>query len=291
MASQNRILVLGGTGKIGEHLVKSLAGKAQVSVLARNIEKAKKLYPDGVTVLEGDLEKFDTITAALKHGFERLFILTTNYGIEGKIAQQAKAAGVQLIVKISCWLAAVSEEPGSIYAQHAEAEQAVAAAGVPWVFLRPADFMQNLLTNAGTIKGMGKIFHAHGDAQLASIDAADIAACAAAVLLADIKAYANRTYTLTGSEALTRTELAAKVKAALGRDVVAVGVSEADFEKTLINVAKLPPYVAFLLAQLGTVYRLRLTGNRFSTSAVEQLTGRKARTWDQFLAENKAAFA
>jgi len=290
MAATNRVLVLGATGKIGEALVKDLQAKhVAVSALVRDVAKAQAALP-GVTLLQGDTDKIDTVKAALAKGFDRLFLLTNNQTSEGPIAHAAKEAHVKHIVKISCFLANRDEEPGSIFAAHAHAETEVAAAGVAWTFLRPADFMQNLLGSACSVKHMGKLFHNAGDAQIASIDARDIAASAAAVLTADIAAHASRTYSLTGGEAITKAELATLIGKAVGKQVDAVHVGDVGVKNALVTQAKLPEFVAHLLVQLGIVYRLRLTGNKWHTDNVELLTGNKPRTFAAFIAENKAAF-
>jgi len=289
----NRILVLGATGHIGESLVKQLRDKpgVSISVLARDPEKAKKLFgSDGkVAVLKGDVTELSTVETALKEGFDRVFILTNAYEKEGGIARASKAANVKQIVKISCWLAGTHQEPGSIFAQHAQAEIDVAASGVPWVFLRPADFMSNLLHHAATVKSMGKFFGAHGHAQIGSIDPADIAACAAGVLSSDPAVHNFHTYTLTGPDALTFHELAAEASKVLGKHIEYVDVGDAAHKNAMVQ-HKIPERVSWLLMNLSQVYRLYLHGNRYTTGNVEVITGRKPHHWHEYLAAQKEHF-
>lgn len=125
-------------------MVNILKDKPEVSVtvLVRDAEKAKKLFGDRVHIAVGDVEKLETVEAVFKGTFDRVFLLTNSYHIEGKIAALAKASHVKQLVKVSCWLAAQDQTPGSIFAQHAVAEQEVIRTGISWVILRPADFMQ-----------------------------------------------------------------------------------------------------------------------------------------------------
>src|SRR5690242_11033516 len=98
----NRILVLGATGTIGETLVNLIKEKAEVTVFVRDAAKATKAFGQSVKVAIGDSEKVETVEAALKAGFDRLFLLTNSPArVEPKIAALAKAAGVKQLVKLS----------------------------------------------------------------------------------------------------------------------------------------------------------------------------------------------
>jgi len=285
--SANKILVSGATGKIGEALVHLLKEKAAVTVIVRDVEKAKKLFGDKVQYAKGDFNEHASFEAAFKAGgFHRFFLLSFRQDLEGAVAHLAKAHGVKQIVKISCIEASVGAEPGSILHGHGAAEAEVLKAGVPTVFLRPHDFMQNLLTSAATIK-QGKVFGSFADARIGSIDARDIAACAAAVLLADPAQYNGKTFTITGSEALSKTELATVISSVVGKKVDYIEVGDANFYNAL------KPHVgdfAYPLIQLAQTYRLRMTNNPWVTGNVEILTGQKPRTWKAFVEEHKAAF-
>jgi uncharacterized protein YbjT (DUF2867 family) len=282
------ILIIGATGKVGELLTRQLHAKgAPIVVLARDIAKTEKMFP-GVRVVHGDVDKVETVKAALV-GVERLFLLTVNPLVEGAIAREAKAAGVKQLVKLSCIHASTSAEPGSFVQQHGLAEMQVAQSGIPWVMLRPHDFMQNLTGSASTIKSMNKFFGAFEQAAISSIDASDIAASAAAVLTSPPEAHNYRGYTLTGPAALTKTELAAALSTALGRTIEYVEIGDVAFKGALMK-AGIPEAYAHPLMVLCQFYRQHCTGHRFATGNVELLTGRKPRSWNDFLVENRGAF-
>ena len=69
-----KILVLGGTGTVGSHVVRELAGLgAEVSVLTRNPSKARDL-PKGTEAVQGDLMSPATIRSAFD-GMDGVFLL------------------------------------------------------------------------------------------------------------------------------------------------------------------------------------------------------------------------
>ncbi len=70
------ILVIGATGTIGKDVVKGLKAKgAQVRAMVHGPEKATAAREPGVEYVTGDLEKPETVTAALQ-GVEKAFLLS-----------------------------------------------------------------------------------------------------------------------------------------------------------------------------------------------------------------------
>ncbi len=56
------VLVIGGTGFLGRHIVKELVLKGhQVSVLCRNLLRAKSIFSESVTLIEGDIDQLTII--------------------------------------------------------------------------------------------------------------------------------------------------------------------------------------------------------------------------------------
>ncbi|MEE8572563.1 MAG: NmrA family NAD(P)-binding protein, partial [Gemmatimonadota bacterium] len=98
------ILVTGGTGTVGSHVVANLATAGHdTRVLTRSPEKAAAL-PDGATGVIGALAEPSTLGPAFE-GVGRLFLLTplaqdeVAQGLAG--IEAAKAAGVRRIVFMS----------------------------------------------------------------------------------------------------------------------------------------------------------------------------------------------
>ncbi len=155
-------------GKIGEHLVQILAAKgAQVSVLAR--DPAKMKTSANVSAVKGDITdvaQFGKVAA----GHERLFLLTNNQAIEPSLAEAARDAGVKHIVRISCWLADVGHENGSIFQMHGRVESSLEQLkGIAVTTLRPSDFFQNFLNYSASVKDPHQnhsFYHNAGEARV-----------------------------------------------------------------------------------------------------------------------------
>ena len=144
--------------------------------------------------------------------------------------------------------------------------------------------MQNFVTGAGNFTEDGNIIGAYRDSRVSYIDCADIASCAAALLTAPRGT--GESFVLTGPEALTHTEIATKLSAALSRTVSYVDLPPEDLAARL-TAQGLPPQFA---ADVATLYAEVAEGALAEvTTAVSDLTGHQPRTFDQFLADNRHA--
>ena len=217
------ILLTGATGTIGTEVSKLLsAAGVPFRALVRSLHdpKAQKLQTlPGAELILGDLDKPKTVASALI-GVERAFLLTNSS--EQAETQQlafvnlARQAGVRHLVKLSQW-AADRNSPVRFLRYHAVVEEAIRASGITYTFLRPNLFMQGLLAFRGSIVGQGQFFAAIGEAKVSAVDVRDIAAAVAAALTES--GHENKTYNLTGPEALTHAQMAAGLSAALGKPV------------------------------------------------------------------------
>ena len=100
---------------------------------------------------------------------------------------------------------------------HAQTERHIADAGLPFTYLHPPFFMQNLLRSAAVIAAQGVLVASMQAGKIAMVDARDVAAVAVAALTSD--GHVGKTYTITGPEALSFQEVAQKLAAATGRPV------------------------------------------------------------------------
>jgi len=79
MASSSPVLVTGGTGFIGRHLVRQLQQeRTPVRLLVRSARKAEALFGPSVELVEGDLTRAADVTAACR-GISRVFHLGGYY--------------------------------------------------------------------------------------------------------------------------------------------------------------------------------------------------------------------
>ena len=138
--------------------------------------------------------------------------------------------------------------------------------------------MQNFATGTGAFTDDGDLIGVHGDARVSYIDCYDIAACAARLLTVPHRA--DDTYVLTGPEALSQVEIAARLSAALGRDIRHVELTPAAMLQRLTGQG-LPRQFAEDVVELWQ--RVGTGSLSAVTSAVRELTGRDPRTFDEFL--------
>lgn len=274
------ILVTGATGSIGRALVHELT--LPFTAFVRSESGGRDL---GCPFMVGDFDDPESVTAAMK-GIDALFLNAAGAqpvdGEQPMVAQQkrvidaARDAGVRYIVKISVLGAAA----GGLLATgaHWAIEQHLKASGIDWTILHPNGFMQNFQTGAGLLSQDGTLIGAVGDAKVSYIDAADIAACAAALFT---RPRPGETLVLTGPEALSTTEIAGKLTAARGKPVTYTAVTATEMAEA-IKAQGLPPQFA---EDVATLWAQVSDGSLAPvTTTVQDITGRPPRTFDAYLA-------
>lgn len=282
------ILLTGTTGKVGQHLVAELAKKnVKLRILARDPSKVAKYREIGAELVQGDLLDPATLPAAFA-GVEKLFLLTdsneTSVEAQHNAVRAAKKAGVKHLVRLSA-AGTDFDSPVRLARWHAITDAEIAASGIPFTILRPGFFMQNLFGSAPTIKDHGAFYGSVGEAKVAFIDARDIAAAAAAVLTGP--GHENKTYDLTGGEAISNQELAALLTQAVGKPVKYVSLPGDAFAGNLVK-AGLPAWYA---KDLVTMQAYLATGAAAHVApTLEQLIGRKPHTNAEFVETFASAF-
>jgi uncharacterized protein YbjT (DUF2867 family) len=134
MCSAQPVLVTGGTGYTGQHLVHRLVGSGHnVRVLVRP-ESDTTLLPERVEIVRGDLEEAATLKPALDG--VRLIYHVAHVRFTGHLLQHV-AADIEHIVIISS-LRALSRVASDTVDQVLAGEAAIASVGAPWTILRPS---------------------------------------------------------------------------------------------------------------------------------------------------------
>lgn len=283
------ILVTGASGNVGSRLVRRLVeAGVRTRALVRRADAGAELERLGVDVVVGTFDDGDALRRAA-HGAERLYLVSPA-GADGMVAEQvavveaARAEGVRHVVKQSS-IGADLDTDASIVAAHRRIEEAIEGSGMSWTHLRPHWFMQNELGQAGTIAADG-VFYAPDVTAISMIHVDDVASAAAHVLTSD--GHEGEAYVLTGPEAVSYAEAADVYSRVLGREVRWQEVSLEDARDSM-RQAGLPEELAVGFAEILGGYR---AGGvmRDVSPAVEQLTGRAPRTFEDFVRENRAAF-
>ncbi|WP_020523624.1 SDR family oxidoreductase [Catelliglobosispora koreensis] len=268
------ILVTGATGNVGRHLVEQLlADGHRVRALTRHPDQAG--LPEGTDLIKGNLADTATLAEAFD-GVTAVHLITFDGVDFSPLANGAEIAPLAQGKRVSVLAGDVNKSP---------LEDALDAAGVGYARLAPVEFMSNALEWAESIKTEGVVREGFPDMKSAMIHDADIAAVAATALTTE--GHAGRDYWLTGPQALTPPEKVRTISEVLGRDIkfieltqdeiVAVwresGFSEEDVEFFLMMRTN-PPEAGYTVLP-----------------TVEQVTGKPARPFAQWVAENAKAFS
>jgi NAD(P)H dehydrogenase (quinone) len=212
------IAVTGATGAVGGAVAALLAerGVAQ-RLVVRDPARAPRL-PGVESVRQiADYGHADDVRRALE-GVDTLFLVPAQEAADRlqrhfAAVDAAAAAGVRKITYLS-FVAASETSTFTLGRDHWATEQRVKATGLVWTFPRMnlyLDFVPMMVTEAGVIEGP-----AH-DGRTAFVTRDDVAAVCAA-LLAET-GHDGETHDITGPEAITLAETAARMSAASGRRI------------------------------------------------------------------------
>jgi uncharacterized protein YbjT (DUF2867 family) len=283
------ILITGGTGTAGREVVEELrrAGATGVRALVRDPAKASFIREAGFETVEGDLDRPETLGAALE-GVERALLLTApsphTFGQQRAFIEAAGRAGVRHVVKFSAF-GADSAAPEGFGKWHGQAEDLLKSSGLAWTILQPNFFMQNLLGQAGQIASQGSIYQPVGDARASFIDVRDIAATLGRVLTED--GHEGKTYVLTGPEALSYYDVAAKLSEVTGRNVTYVPITPEQFREGALAQG-LPEWLVGALERLNEIFAAGYAAE--VTDVVRQVGRREPITFDRFARDHAASF-
>jgi NAD(P)H dehydrogenase (quinone) len=260
------ILVIGGRSRTGQELIRLLtAAGAELRVMTRSEDTL-------------DLAMKDVSSVFLLCGTAHDEAAWLRNGIDA-----AARAGVGHVVKSSI-LGSSSGSPARFIRHHGDSDAHLAAAGVPYTILRPNMYMHNVTSVWPASIGEDGLYYAPaGDARISAIDARDVAAVAASVLLSP-DGHLGQAYDLTGPAALSTAECCALLGAHLGRTVTYVPVDD-DAAKGAMTGFGMQKWLVDALIELYQDYRRSGTDGYASavTDSVQAITGRAPTTLDHAL--------
>lgn len=280
------ILVLGASGHIGTHLVEELKSRnARFRAAYRSAEQVAGAGGRGVEAVRADYGDAASLDSAMR-GVERVFLVYPSAAdlepMESAVVQAAGRAGVRHLVKISVVGAAEAE---FIFARpHQAVERLIERSGLRSTFLRPHNFMQNLLNSAPIIRETG-VFALPDGGRNPSVDVRDVARVAATVLLE--QGHEGRTYTLTGPEAQTDADRMKILSEVVGRPIRYVAPPDDEWRKMALGFG-LPEYLVDAVVDLQQYMRREKVSQ--VTPDVERLTGQAPLTFRRFAEDHASAF-
>ncbi|CAM5649138.1 NAD(P)H-binding protein [Streptomyces purpurascens] len=277
------ILITGANGVVGRQVMNLLL-RESTAITAVTRGPGSAALPDGVQAVSGDLFRPQWIEAALE-GVEALQISprATGPGL-GELLRLAVGQGVRRVVLLSATTVEYPAGEARFAAQFRHAEDLVTSSGLDWTVLRLADFAANALAWAPQIRSGDVVRGAYGRAATSPIHETDIAAVAARALRGGVAP--GSVHTLTGPQSLDQVEKVHLIGAALGR---------------ALSFQELPPeHVRHGMLAQGLPEEVpdRLLGSLAdyahrpgpTTSTVDDLLGRPARTFADWARDNAHAF-
>jgi uncharacterized protein YbjT (DUF2867 family) len=231
-----KILITGSTGRVGRIVVNELIDHHGIlpRLLVRDQSKARQIFGDKVEYSDGDLADPDSLLEAMQ-GVTAAMLLSPVHPLmpeyQGNLVKAAVTCGDVYIVKMSGLGTSLDSFVDS-GRWHAEIEQEIIMSGLPYTFLRPLFFMQNLAFQIPMAAKDGIIRSAVTEHSINMIDAIDIASVIC-TLLVDPDKLPGRAVALTGAATYNYTGIADLLGNVLGRNVKFQSQEYADLERTL----------------------------------------------------------
>ncbi len=276
------IAITGATGALGGRVAGLLAHRSP-TLIVRDPSRAPGL---GGEVRQTSYDDRAAAEAALA-GVTTLLLVSaaesaTRRQEHRTMVDAAATAGVRHLVYTS-FVGAGADATFTLGQDHGDTEQAIrdaaARTGMAYTLLRDnfyADVLPYFADASGVIRGPA------GDGRVAAVARADVADVAAVVLEAP-EDHTGAVYQLTGPEALSMAEVAARAGAAVGRDL---RYEEETLEAAYASRrAAYPAAAEFELDAWVSTYTSIADGSMATvTGDVERVTGNPARTLEQALA-------
>jgi len=283
------ILITGATGQHGREILRLLSARGIAArALVRDPAKAGTIAAlPQVEVVHGDMARPDTLAKALR-GVDRAILISSAtpdmLEVQSNFIDSARSASVRHVVKLSGIVPGL-DSPFRFARMHGEIEKRLESSGMAFTHPRPGEFMSVYFRQVPAIVNKGALMLPMENARIASIDVGDIAEIAALVLTG--AGHEGKIYRLTGPEALTMTEVAAKLSAATGKPIRYVNVPPEDARQAQL-AAGMPPFLADALFELFAERRKGGEAKVWPDS--ELLLGRRPTSFDEFAGHHAAVF-
>ena len=284
-----RILVTGGTGRVGSEVIKALL-KHNVSVRALvRKQEASTTMPEGIEVSLGDLLDPVAVRKALD-GVDKLYLLNAVVPDEltqGLIAYDlAKRLKLKQIVYHSVFKVEEFKDVPHFAAKLA-IENALREFNLPFTIIRPNYFFQNDVSLKDALMNAGTYPMPLGTPGVSAVDTRDIAEAAAIALTSD--GHLGKTYNLNGPENLSGKKIASIWSGLLGKEIGYPGEDLDSFEEQTRKSA--PSWSAFDIRMMFQGYLERgFVAENGDVATLTKLLGHPPRRYENFAKETLEAW-
>jgi NAD(P)H dehydrogenase (quinone) len=266
------IVVTGGNGQLGRHIVqalKELIGPSFI-VTVREPEKAADLAAEGIDVRAGDFQNPDEIARGLE-GADTMLLMMANGPQEPRVRGHKNAidAAKKVGIKNLTFVSYLGDQPDSPFpstpgifltVDHLKLQ------GFEPTLLRNGNYVDGALATVRNAAATGKIVSAQGDGKVSSVSRRDLARATAKILTEGDK-HAGKTYALTGPAAYGNADYAKLASELSGKPVVYEQLTLEEY-KAQLEAAGTP--TAFAMGSAETVRRGLMSE---VSNDIEMLTG------------------
>jgi len=282
-----KVLVTGGTGKVGAEVVKELQKrKVEIRLLVR---KEGVAGPKGVQVAIGDLLDPVSVEHAMQ-GVDKLYLLNAvapDELTQGLIAfDLAKRLKLKHIVYHSVFRVDHFKDVPH-FASKLAIENALREFDLPFTIIRPNYFSQNDVMLKDALTKAGVYPMPLGQVGISAVDIRDIAEATALALTSD--GHFGKTYNLNGPEVLSGPKIASIWSGLLAKEVRYAGEDMDAFEEQMRKQA--PSWSAFDIRMMFQGYLERgFAAEAGDVETLTELLGHTPRRYEDFAREPAAAW-
>lgn len=286
-AAMGKILITGATGNVGLEVIRSLGTIShhnEVIAGVRNLAKNEsKLSAFSIQVKAFDFDDSNTYRPAFQN-CDTLFLVRPPQIANVKqyfepLIEAAQLEKLKHIVFLS-----VQGAEKNKFIPHHKIERLISGSGIAFTFLRPSYFMQNFTTTLLNDVRERKIFLPAGKARFTLVDVRDIGAVAAQVLSNPLY-HKNKAYELTNDEKLSFKEMANILSTHLGETIK---YCSPDLLQFFVSKKKQGMPATFIMVMILLHYFPRFQKTPQTTNCIEQLTGKKPTSFNQFVFDHLA---
>ncbi|SCV04008.1 LAME_0H15016g1_1 [Lachancea meyersii CBS 8951] len=171
--SISKIVVIGATGRLGSPVAAELAKNFKVRAMVRSLEKARKMLPSNIEIVQGDLQDIPSLRAALT-GMDAVYLnlatetadLTLPFYEEREGVKNLIAAALDLNIQYIAKIGALGAYPPAVKKIkqnmvpniiRMEGHKIIKESGIPHTFFAPTHFMELLpnMIDKGRLQWIG----------------------------------------------------------------------------------------------------------------------------------------
>lgn len=276
--------ITGATGNVGIEVVKHLLSKGQKVIASQHSEKVSE-FRNNLVYRNFDFQEPGTWDACLQ-GVRKVFLMRPPHisKIKRDIYPFLKYLKTRDITQV-VFLSVQGVEKNRIV-PHYKIEKFLKELEIPYTFVRPGFFMQNLTTtHLPEIRDKQMVFTPTGKGRTNFIDVRDIGEIIALMFLD--KKHLNKAYTVTGEKSYSYHEIASILTSGLGVNIEFINPHPIQFLRFHLRRGR---KLAMTLVMLALYSVVKSGKGDISTTTSEEILGRKTIGLEEFIKDHKSLF-